>query len=97
MEAGNSPGEEGNTDRKETSNLTSSAALLSIFHEFLKIMGHISANIRAEVDDNKNYEDGESWDSNALADLGVGFLQVGGETPEVSHQDQGVVLSIKEV
>ena len=60
------------------------------------MMGHIHANIGAVVDGNEDYEDEDSWEDNVLADLGVEFLQISGETEDSSHQDQGVILSNKE-
>ena len=85
-ETNDAPEEEGGEEEEDANKLTLSATLLPAYREFLQLMVHISANIKTAASDNEqNYADDESWESNDLADLGNGFLEVIGDTHKVSQ------------
>ena len=89
--------EEDGEDEDNSSKLTSASGPLPTYRELLELTGHISTNVGlAAGANNEKYADEDSWDGDDLADLGVGFLEVGGATGDPALQDQGVTLAIKE-
>ena len=49
--------------------------------ELLRLTGHIHTIVGMKETDSEIYEDDDSWDGDALANIGVGFCQVQGEKP----------------